>query len=60
MNSMVYRLVVRLIFSTPETKLFMKLSGAMKFASVDKDGDEGQAKYLPVEGIKNMYCFWSI
>ena len=35
----------------------MKLSGAMKFASVDKDGDEGQAKYLPVEGIKNMYCF---
>ncbi len=32
----------------------------LKFVSVDKDGNEGQAKYLPVEGIKNMYCFGAL
>ncbi|NLA49705.1 MAG: type I-B CRISPR-associated endonuclease Cas1 [Bacteroidales bacterium] len=32
----------------------------LKFVSVDKDGNEGRAKYLPVEGIKNMYCFGAL
>lgn len=32
----------------------------LKFVPVDIDGNEGQSKYLPVEGIKNLYCFGSL
>lgn len=32
----------------------------LKFVPVDKDGNEGQAKYLPIEGIKNLYCFGAL
>lgn len=30
------------------------------FAPVDEDGKEGRAKYLPIAGIKNLYCFGSL
>lgn len=32
----------------------------LKFVPVEKDGHEGQAKYLPVEGVKNLFCFGSL
>lgn len=32
----------------------------LKFVPVDKDGNEGQVKYLPIEGIKNLYCFGAL
>ncbi len=32
----------------------------LKFVPVDKDGIEGKAKFLPVQGIKNLYCFGSL
>lgn len=32
----------------------------LKFVPVDEDGREGPAKYLPVVGIKNLYCFGSL
>ncbi|MCG8475368.1 MAG: type I-B CRISPR-associated endonuclease Cas1b [Cytophagales bacterium] len=32
----------------------------LKFVPVDENGNAAQAKYLPVEGIKNLYCFGSL
>lgn len=32
----------------------------LKFVPIDKAGVEGKAKYLPVQGIKNLYCFGSL
>ncbi|MBW7870360.1 MAG: type I-B CRISPR-associated endonuclease Cas1 [Flavobacteriia bacterium] len=32
----------------------------LKFVPIDKDGNEGQVKYLPIEGIKNLYCFGAL
>lgn len=32
----------------------------LKFQPVDEDGKEGKAKYLPIAGIKNLYCFGSL
>ena len=32
----------------------------LKFQPVDEDGNEGVPKYLPVEGVKNLYCFGSL
>ncbi len=32
----------------------------LKFIPVDSDGVEGRPKYLPVEGVKNLFCFGSL
>lgn len=32
----------------------------LRFLPVDEDGKEGTAKYLPIAGIKNLYCFGSL
>ncbi|MGI9528053.1 MAG: type I-B CRISPR-associated endonuclease Cas1b [Weeksellaceae bacterium] len=32
----------------------------LKFLPIDAEGREGTPKYLPVEGIKNLYCFGSL
>ncbi len=32
----------------------------LRFVPVDKDGNEGPAKYLPIAGIKNLYCFGAL
>lgn len=32
----------------------------LKFLPIDENGNEGQAKYLPVEGVKNLYCFGAL
>lgn len=32
----------------------------LKFVPIDENGKEGTAKYLPIEGIKNLYCFGSL
>ncbi|MGB0430970.1 MAG: type I-B CRISPR-associated endonuclease Cas1b [Bacteroidia bacterium] len=32
----------------------------LKFVPVDENGNEGKAKYLPVEGVENLYCFGSL
>lgn len=32
----------------------------LRFVPVDEDGEEGRAKYLPIAGIKNLYCFGSL
>jgi len=32
----------------------------LRFVPVDEHGKEGPAKYLPVAGIKNLYCFGSL
>lgn len=32
----------------------------LKFQPIDENGKEGPAKYLPVVGIKNLYCFGSL
>ncbi|MCK0115329.1 type I-B CRISPR-associated endonuclease Cas1b [Gelidibacter sp. F63206] len=32
----------------------------LKFKPIDENGNEGPAKYLPVAGIKNLYCFGSL
>lgn len=32
----------------------------LKYVPVDAQGREGQPKYLPVEGIENLYCFGSL
>lgn len=32
----------------------------LKFVPVDEEGRAGQAKYLPIAGIKNLYCFGSL
>ena len=30
------------------------------FVPVDEDGNEGQPRYLPIEGVDNLYCFGSL
>src|SRR5690606_4625913 len=32
----------------------------LKFVPVDEDGKEGIAKYIPVEGISDFFCFGSL
>jgi len=32
----------------------------LKFVPVNEDGIEGKAKYLPVEGVQNLFCFGSL
>jgi CRISPR-associated protein Cas1 len=32
----------------------------LKFTPVDEDGNEGTAKYIPVESVDNMFCFGSL
>jgi CRISPR-associated protein Cas1 len=32
----------------------------LKFVPIDEEGKEGQARYLPVEGIKELYVFGSL
>lgn len=32
----------------------------LKFVPVDTEGVEGRPKYLPVEGVKNLFCFGSL
>lgn len=32
----------------------------LKFLPVDEDGNEGVAKYIPVEGISDLFCFGSL
>lgn len=32
----------------------------LKIIPVDKEGNEGKAKYLPIEGVKSLYIFGSI
>lgn len=32
----------------------------LKFQPIDENGKEGPAKYLPIAGIKNLYCFGSL
>ena len=32
----------------------------LRFTPVDADGKEGPAKYLPIAGIKNLYCFGAL
>ena len=32
----------------------------LKFVAIDKDGQEQPAKYLPVEGVENLYVFGSL
>lgn len=32
----------------------------LRFLPVDEEGKEGTAKYLPIAGIKNLYCFGSL
>ncbi|WP_041694383.1 CRISPR-associated endonuclease Cas1 [Emticicia oligotrophica] len=32
----------------------------LKFLPVDENGNEGQAVFLPVENIDNIYCFGSL
>ncbi|HKJ31651.1 MAG TPA: type I-B CRISPR-associated endonuclease Cas1b [Balneolales bacterium] len=32
----------------------------LKFTPVDQEGNEGRPKYLPIEGIADLYCFGSL
>lgn len=32
----------------------------LKFVPVNEDGSDGNTKYLPIVGIKNLYCFGSL
>lgn len=32
----------------------------LKFVPVDEQGVEGEARYIPVEGVDNLYCFGSL
>lgn len=32
----------------------------LKFVPVDEEGNEGAAKYIPVEGVSDFYCFGSL
>lgn len=32
----------------------------LKFIPVDENGKEGQPKYIPVEGVQNLYCFGAL
>lgn len=32
----------------------------LKFTPVDEDGKEGSPKYIPVEGVNNLYCFGAL
>ncbi|MDO8898948.1 MAG: type I-B CRISPR-associated endonuclease Cas1b [Bacteroidales bacterium] len=33
---------------------------SLKFTPVDEEGQEGQPRYLPVEGVDELYCFGSL
>ncbi|MCC5919976.1 MAG: type I-B CRISPR-associated endonuclease Cas1b [Cyclobacteriaceae bacterium] len=37
-----------------------RTDNTLKFTPVDENGVEGKPKYLPVEGVKNLYCFGSL
>ncbi len=32
----------------------------LKFTPVDEDGNDGQPKYIPVEGVSDLYCFGTL
>lgn len=32
----------------------------LKFTPVDEDGNEGQPKYIPVEGVSDLFCFGAL
>lgn len=32
----------------------------LKFVTVDEDGKTGTAKYLPIEGVENLFCFGAL
>ncbi|MEL6133199.1 MAG: subtype I-B CRISPR-associated endonuclease Cas1, partial [Bacteroidota bacterium] len=32
----------------------------LKFLPIDTEGKEGKPRYLPVEGVKNLYVFGSL
>jgi CRISPR-associated protein Cas1 len=32
----------------------------LKFVPVDENGTEGVAKYIPVEGVADLFCFGSL
>lgn len=32
----------------------------LKFTPIDEDGQEGAAKYIPVEGVSDLFCFGSL
>lgn len=32
----------------------------LKFTPVDEEGQEGQPKYLPIEGVSELYCFGAL
>src|SRR5690606_384185 len=32
----------------------------LKFTPIDGDGREGVSKYIPVEGVSDLYCFGSL
>jgi CRISP-associated protein Cas1 len=32
----------------------------LKFQPIDEDGIEGQPRYIPIEGVDNLYCFGSL
>ncbi len=32
----------------------------LKFVPINEDGEEGQAKYIPVEGVSDLFCFGSL
>src|SRR5690606_15165714 len=32
----------------------------LKFTPVDENGNEGQPKYIPVEGVSDLYCFGAL
>ncbi|MFT4202403.1 MAG: type I-B CRISPR-associated endonuclease Cas1b [Chitinophagaceae bacterium] len=32
----------------------------LKFTPVNEDGEEGQPRYIPVEGVDNLYCFGAL
>ena len=32
----------------------------LKFIPVEEDGNEGQPKYIPVEGVSDLYCFGAL
>jgi CRISP-associated protein Cas1 len=32
----------------------------LKFQPIDEHGEEGQPRYIPIEGVDNLYCFGSL
>lgn len=37
-----------------------RTDNTLKFLPVDEDGREGSPKYIPVEGVSDLYCFGSL